>query len=48
LDLTLTASAADEEEVGDRRDLGDVDHNDVLRLLVAGGFDGDVDEGARA
>ena len=48
LDLPLSAAAAQDEEVRDRRDLGHVHDEDVLGLLVGRRFDDQVGERARA
>jgi hypothetical protein len=44
LRLPLAARAADDEQVGDGGYLGDVEHQDVLGLLVARRFDDKIGE----
>jgi hypothetical protein len=44
LRLPLAARAADDEQVRDGGYLGDVEHQDVLGLLVTGGFDDKIGE----
>src|SRR5207249_2738066 len=47
LDLTLAAARADDEEVGDGRELRDVQYEDVLGFLVARRLDDDVRQRTR-
>src|SRR3989442_5589453 len=42
LHLTFSSAGADDAQVGDRRELRNVQHEDVLGLLVARGIDHDV------
>src|SRR2546421_176731 len=46
LHLSLAPAGADDEQVGDRRELRNIEHEDVLGLLVARGVDHDVGHGS--
>src|SRR5256712_7335453 len=46
LHLTFPSAGADDEQVGDRRELRNVQHEDVLGLLVARCIDHDVGHGS--